>query len=47
MTEPVMPVAHCYRCGTETQMYHNNVPVCPTCLARLKAQTKSEFNETI
>jgi NMD protein affecting ribosome stability and mRNA decay len=26
-------VAHCYKCGTETQLYRNNVAVCQTCLA--------------
>jgi hypothetical protein len=47
MTEPVVPVAHCYKCGAETRMFHNNVPICPPCLALLKAEAKLEFNETL
>jgi hypothetical protein len=47
MTEPVVPVAHCYKCGTETQTYRNNVPICPACSALLKAETQLEFNETL
>ena len=47
MTEPVVLVAHCYKCGAQTHMYYNNVPVCPTCLEVLKAETKLELNETL
>jgi hypothetical protein len=46
-TEPVVPVAHCYKCGAETQMSRNSVPICPTCLALLKAESKLGLNETL
>jgi hypothetical protein len=47
MTEPVVPVEHCYKCGTETQTYRNNVPICQSCLELLKAESKLELNETL
>ena len=47
MTEPVVPVAHCYKCGAETQTYENNVPLCPKCSALLKTKSKLALNETL
>ncbi|MGA2214432.1 MAG: hypothetical protein ABSH31_14245 [Bryobacteraceae bacterium] len=47
MTEPIEPVAHCYKCGAETKIYHNNVPLCPACAALIKAEAKLELNETL
>jgi hypothetical protein len=31
MTEPVVPVTHCYRCGAETTMYYPTFRWGPTC----------------
>jgi len=47
MTEPVVPVTHCYKCGVETKTYYHNVPVCPTCEKLLKEEAKRELNETL
>jgi hypothetical protein len=47
MTEPIVPVAKCYKCGEETQLYVNNVPVCQACSAILKAEAKLSMNETL
>jgi DNA-directed RNA polymerase subunit RPC12/RpoP len=42
-----VPVAKCYRCGAETRMYDDNVPVCPACAEALKAKAKLGLNETL
>jgi hypothetical protein len=47
MTEPDVPVKHCYKCGAETQTYYHNVPVCAACSELLKAEAKLELNETL
>lgn len=47
MSEPVVPVAKCYKCGAETTVYYHDVPVCPTCSEILKAKAKLDLNETL
>ena len=41
-----LPMAKCSRCGADTQMYSNGIPICISCSDSFAAKPKPSAKET-